>query len=1401
MAKKFGTEYGRDTNNAYYLGHTKAEDGRDMDAPAFDDPEEFVKDLFKGATSPSSGKFADQCSADKGEVAGIGPECAKEKEIGEQDAALCFYDRTLVCIKELRAAASEACYISVKAETMDQFIRTNNLSTTKMTGGEAGRKAMQAAIDAYDACVEEIPDKCECTRCLFTIPFTIPKEKEDKDTEDDDETIVPDDPTAPPIDPDDRDTPSFDNITTTSSYGPIPRIVGRYVVGGNIVWLGTARVEAAVRYARAPSGYFPYTDESSLIDLAVGVAAGELDSLLRVWIDDVLVYNDYLDLTDEYFASTDLNLSIFADNANSGENLPKLQAEMRFYRGGEGQHLPEEFASTHGFGKSPAYRGLSYIYIKDLDLKLFGGSFPQIRFDVTSAGSIQAFAGTIASASSPDIYPLQEHYDPRTRSVLLQNSDDTVSIYNYETLQEQYVVGVPVSSSVAYSVRGEVLELTGNPLTGLSFIDPASGDPSYQTGAYSYTSTGFSEDGGIHTRAVKLYDTRGYPLDITVSVGSEMRLDLIARNYSTGEFAAGSYDLWPHDTDFDSFKTGLMSFGNSHYFYVFAIKSPAASQTALVYTRYKIGSRGLLMDNPSYGYDTLDNFLLYASAQFSKLSGTISSTSIWGADTSGVKLCHVVRSTQDNSFLLFFECTGSGTNRIVKISGDTFQVAWSVDCPFYFSHMGSGGENSSLYSADYFYFVTPNEIVRLTRETGELLAVGTLASLGLPAYEVGSAQYYDSHTRSLMYVATEGASYKLVRTFFDRVALDVVTLADVVRAVVDNLPYPRGFINVDDLENVSIEGFLIEERTTLKSFLDEVSDFYQLSVIDDGVSLYIVRKTQLPAPVSIDESNDVIEQSSETLRLANTSLPDTVRVTFADITAEGLVNNTQIVSLRAEEDALNAPREIRYDFTVYDRADRMRQHAEVALRNRRAREDTVSISLMPRKLGLTPHDQILIGDKSYRLTTSLLSPNEMSAVSGHRHDSELYELVSAMDSYALPLSLVSRPTATQRYKPVVLFINALTEDDAVRAATTRQVAYSLIEAPTPDISPVRLFFNVSAHLAEVYTGSGSFGGVPDNYSVTQRNVDKSPVYTSQEHTKAAHSGVLVTPPKGSDTRVNVLGSDPEDTLTVRFARADSIDLLLSTSEPYTDVLEDPTRSLLIVGREFIKYATFTVDPGDARLVTFSNIYRGVRGTDPYIDHTTGEAVYLYTPDTIKDMSTDAAFTKRRAQARVYMREALNLGAESIEYVVKADAGSARPWPPTDINVFEKGGDGSQVQFSFKRQEPTPGDFESNGGVIYNTWGSMDFLIKVLTQSSKPTPADLEEFGAGFIDQKPYELFTSTVDGAVETEYTLAYARPPAPANAWAVIAQVVKQGDGEYVTGHPAIVLVHPAQDGTNPPS
>ena len=80
MAKKFGTEYGRDNNNAYYLGHTKAEDGRDMNAPAFDDPEEFVKDLFKGATSPSSGKFADQCSADKGEVAGIGPECAKEKE-------------------------------------------------------------------------------------------------------------------------------------------------------------------------------------------------------------------------------------------------------------------------------------------------------------------------------------------------------------------------------------------------------------------------------------------------------------------------------------------------------------------------------------------------------------------------------------------------------------------------------------------------------------------------------------------------------------------------------------------------------------------------------------------------------------------------------------------------------------------------------------------------------------------------------------------------------------------------------------------------------------------------------------------------------------------------------------------------------------------------------------------------------------------------------------------------------------------------------------------------------------------------------------------------------------------------------------------------------------------------
>ncbi len=98
------------------------------------------------------------------------------------------------------------------------------------------------------------------------------------------------------------------------------------------------------------------TSYSYSVSLALGLCEGEISRVGRVWAD--------------------------------GAEVPRDDLNMRVYRGTEDQFPDSKIEAIEGAGVVPAYRGLAYVVIEDLDLSRFGNRVPQFSFEVIRPAQI-----------------------------------------------------------------------------------------------------------------------------------------------------------------------------------------------------------------------------------------------------------------------------------------------------------------------------------------------------------------------------------------------------------------------------------------------------------------------------------------------------------------------------------------------------------------------------------------------------------------------------------------------------------------------------------------------------------------------------------------------------------------------------------------------------------------------------------------------------------------------------------------------------------------------------------------------------------------------------------------------------------------------------------------------------
>ena len=139
-------------------------------------------------------------------------------------------------------------------------------------------------------------------------------------------------------------------LTGAGEGAPIGQVWGRMRLAGQVIW-ATEFVETVRQRRSGKGGSKPSTNEFSYsVSLALGLCEGEILRVGRVWAD--------------------------------GNEISPSDLNLRVYPGSETQLPDPKTEAVQGAGLAPAYRGLAYVVIEDLELAAYGNRVPQFNFEV-----------------------------------------------------------------------------------------------------------------------------------------------------------------------------------------------------------------------------------------------------------------------------------------------------------------------------------------------------------------------------------------------------------------------------------------------------------------------------------------------------------------------------------------------------------------------------------------------------------------------------------------------------------------------------------------------------------------------------------------------------------------------------------------------------------------------------------------------------------------------------------------------------------------------------------------------------------------------------------------------------------------------------------------------------------
>jgi len=613
----------------------------------------------------------------------------------------------------------------------------------------------------------------------------------------------------------------------------------------------------------------------------------------------------------------------------------------------------------------------------------------------------------------------------------------------------------------------------------------------------------------------------------------------------------------------------------------------------------------------------------------------------WGNNPSAI-LAQVITVPGAQQHIYFIKTASGPDYAILYDHADDF-IGWEVELPARLPSVFSSNDRRVTYpSYDYQYIGADGSIVEMSLKNGDASIIGNITTSGLPA--VTGAQIYDPRDRSITYINTT----KLVRVYPTRPLIADVGLDEIASAIFLKAGMTANEFDVSPLTAIRVVGYIVEDFGDIKEFLTQIREMFGLYATDVAPVRFGPPST---TPFGALTSTEILGRSDdefvETRKWQDRRYTDVVIVSLNPSDYHTPITST--AKLDDRQSSYAGERRFETKFALF--SGQAESLAEQYLAMQQSTRGDVSFVLGPQRSFINPGDSFTFagrdGAARKYVVASTLTNGLAAAITA-----------TTIESVAL-LSIPAAPRAVRPLKPlrkpVLIFTNAITDNDAKNVIAGNQVIYAGIESPAATFPEREMFAFGRSRLTDSLSSA-----------LTPTSAIRLPGTGAALH---SGSGLPIT----TTALMNVC--DRTNVLTVTFDRHETVDQLQDATE--LEVINDPTRNLLIYDGEQVQFLTVTKI--NAHKVEFRNLFRCRNGTEVVKDLNRVTLrkvrVYYYTPDT---------FASAVVTGDTYA------GRPFVEAVV-ADTRVGRDWHvPAVYQAYDYGGRlWGPTHITAKRLQPKP----------------------------------------------------------------------------------------------------------------
>lgn len=967
-----------------------------------------------------------------------------------------------------------------------------------------------------------------------------------------------------------------DTGVTTSTYGQtIPIAFGSVRLGSNVIWLKNEQIDEVVREDESGGkGGGPTTTTTTFsyfATFAVGLAEGPVDGLLRLWMNNKLVY-DARPTTELFF------------------KYPS--ASLTFYPGDETQEPDPDIEADKGVGNVPAHRGLCYLVFRNLPLADFGNGLPQsisaeIQVDQSSTFPVIEFSNQPAlpdtieirsdgvqdtdiswdsqrgavyggdpdglwklnlTTNNVDVHNPPSFYDSRSPNALVLHDDDSVFVtltdaggdWKFVRLEKQGL-GILLEETASHSLAGD-----GVPRCGAVVDVPELASPGFPNdNKYAVIGTGVNFF--LYNRFdMQILDTVTDPMDFGGSESAAVDRDNV---------------VW------------------------FVGGASTGSQSVQIV-------RCQVVSTPGEG--------VHLSTRLIDLSSALPNTG----------RPHSAFYDEAAHALVFATFTGgspTGGPRLIKwdIASESITIDRDPDVDFGVEMSRQAQisfENTLPGQAEIIYTDGADNIARV--QVSDLTLVATYDSKdwedgGSNALQLDAfSGILDPVSNSI--VATgefSGApDSTVVRLFVDRKLENAVTLQSVLEALSIRAGLSLSDLDFSDLTADTVRGLVLINRGEVRNPIDQLSLRYFFDVVESDFLVKFRSRGRAPDFFLVEEdlgagvgSKSDAPHVAES-RVQEVELPEEIDVAYLD-KGRDYQRDVQVAKRISQPDpTMFSGSKETIELSVVDEAAQARQVAEKSLAMTWLERDQARVRLLPQFIALDPTDVLTIT----------------------RDDGEVLQV---------------RATKTDLGAGLIAEVEAATDRPEIYSSSIAAAAgagFADVALTVPGSSQL-LVLDVPLLRDADSTGrekTGPYTGIAALSESWRGGV----LHRSGDGSTWSQYGATSTPlVRGTATAAGAANPDPfqwdrDTALTVSVGVGASS--LASATE--TQLLADSSANGALWGTELIQYANVT-DNGDGT-VTLDTLIRGRRGTEQAArdGHPAGELVTFLAPEGLSRTQLDVS---------------------------------------------------------------------------------------------------------------------------------------------------------------------------------